>query len=263
MAMYLDMLDFPVEMPDIPQRIISLVPSISMLLADMNLGHRLVGVTKFCVHPKELRETRQIIGGTKILRFDAINALKPDLIIANKEENNKADIERLQATYPVWVSDIQTIDDALNLVHILGEMTSCVSASQKIHTSITEKRQHFKQTIAPSSARIAYTIWNNPFMAAGGNTFIQTMLNEGGWVNAFAEHTRYPAFTLEGLKAMNVDYLFLASEPFPFGQKHKALFTSVIPEDKIHIIDGEMFSWYGSRLKDSYSYFIELHDKLN
>ena len=262
MSIYIDMMDFPVEVVERPMRIVSLVPSLSLLLSDMGLGDRLVGVTKFCVHPEGLRDRTAVVGGTKLLHLDDIRALKPDLIVANKEENNKVDIETLQEEFPVWISDIATVDDSLYAISMLGEILQCQEDAQKIHDLIVGQRKSFSKEIKSNHRRVAYVIWNNPFMAAGSGTFIHHMLEEGGWQNAFDDHERYPAFTLDGLKAMNPDLLFLSSEPFPFKEKHKKLFTDVIAEDRIMIVDGEMFSWYGSRLIDSYKYFKTVHNTL-
>ena len=260
MAMYIDMMDNLVDVVDRPLRVISLVPSLSLLLHDLGVGERLVGVTKFCVHPKELRAQCTIVGGTKLLHLDVINDLKPDLIIANKEENNQADVEILQATYPVWVSDVNTVQDALSTIRILGQIVDCRAQAEEIHKEIEHQRLQFKQTSPTTNTRIAYLIWNNPLMVAGRDTFIDEMVTEAGWLNAFDKQGRYPACTIDGLNAQQPDWLFLSSEPFPFKEKHKSLFSDIIPPERILIVDGEMFSWYGSRLRDSYTYFTSLHN---
>ncbi len=261
MPMYLDMMDFPVDIVNRPMRVVSLVPSLSLLFSDLELGDRLVGVTKFCVHPKELRETRTVVGGTKLLRLDDIRQLKPDLIVANKEENNKSDVELLQSEFPVWISSIDTVDDALSAISILGDILKTQDKAKEILDEINHRRTVYKSSYSNSTERIAYVIWKKPFMAAGSSTFINHMLLEGGWINAFEQHERYPAFTLEGLEAMKPDWLFLSSEPYPFQEKHEKLFENVMPKERVRIVDGEMFSWYGSRIRDSFAYFEELrHD---
>lgn len=257
MAIHLDMMHFPVEVTEHPQRIISLVPSLSLLLHDLGVGERLVGVTKFCVHPESLRSDKTIIGGTKMLRHDVITELMPDLILANKEENNKSDIEALQEIFPVWISDINTLDEALEAIRAIGSLTNASDAATSLAESINSSRISF--TPPNPKPRVAYVIWNDPLMLAGSGTFIHDMLEQGGWTNAAEDYARYPAFSIEGIKALQPDLIFLSSEPFPFKAKHKKLFASIVPEERIILVDGEPFSWYGSRLKDSFAYFSDLH----
>jgi len=261
MPIYIDMMDFPVEIAERPQRIISLVPSLSMLLSDIGVGERLVGITKFCVHPETLRTEKTVIGGTKLLHMEKIQELKPDLIIANKEENNQADIEVLQAEFPVWISDITTFDDALSAIEMIGEIVDCREQANALRDEIQTSRSQYSESFETDTQRVAYVIWKEPMMVAGQGTFIDTMLKEGGWTNVFEQHPRYPAVTLKGLKAMKPDLIFLSSEPFPFSEKHIAQFEEILSRDRIHLVDGEVFSWYGSRLRDSFNYFRELRTK--
>ncbi len=263
MPIYVDMLDYPVDIPERPQRIVSLVPSLSLLMHDLGVGSRLVGVTKFCVNPNGLKRDSTIVGGTKLLRMDVIDDLQPDLIVANKEENNQSDIKALASKFPVYVTDITDFDEALMGIKAVGSIVDCRKEANNLIAEIKKRKENFsihQATLPP--LRVAYVIWNEPLMVAGGDTFIHAMLDLGGWHNAFSAYPRYPAVALEGFKTHKMDFIFLSSEPYPFKEKHKVFFKNVLPADKIILVDGEMFSWYGSKLLDSFDYFEKLHNAL-
>ena len=238
-----------------PQRIISLVPSQTELLFDLGLAEKVVGITKFCIHPAEFCRNIPKIGGTKHFHFDVIDRLQPDLIIGNKEENYKEGIEQLQAKYPVWMSDIYTLDDALHMIREIGNLTGTQSKALEISAQI---QTAFAGLQPVSQKKVAYLIWRNPFMVAASQTFIQDMLSRCSFENVFADYARYPQITLEMLTIAQPDYVFLSSEPFPFSEKHMAEFKDICLEATIKIVDGEMFSWYGSRLRLSVPYFRQL-----
>ncbi|NEM99341.1 ABC transporter substrate-binding protein [Pontibacter burrus] len=235
-----------VALPALPQRIVSLVPSQTELLFDLGLADRIVGVTKFCIHPKELVKQKTIVGGTKNFKFDVIDQLQPDLIIGNKEENYKEGIEQLQAKYPVWMSDIFTLEDSLEMMQQLGSITGTETIAEALIQTIKsgfEKLQLAQPTIAT-----AYFIWRGPYMAVGGINFIDAMLQHCGFSNVFADLKRYPEITAEQLQEANPQLILLSSEPYPFKEKHVAEFQALCPQATIKVVDGEMFSWYGSRL---------------
>jgi ABC-type Fe3+-hydroxamate transport system substrate-binding protein len=242
-------------MASFPQRIISLVPSQTELLFDLGLAEKVVGITKFCIHPAEFCRHIPKIGGTKHFHFDRIDRLQPDLIIGNKEENYKEGIEQLQQKYPLWISDIYTLEDALTMIRKVGKLTGTVTKASEIAASI---QAGFAGLPPISGKKVAYLIWRDPYMAAGSHTFIHDMLIRCGFENVFAGNARYPEITPEQLSAAQPDYIFLSSEPFPFSEKHLAEFRQICPEAKIKIVDGEMFSWYGSRLLLSVPYFRQL-----
>lgn len=251
--MYYDQLGLPISLPKPPQRIISLVPSQTELLVDLGLKDQIVGITKFCVHPRGLLKEKTIIGGTKNYRLDVIESLAPDLVIGNKEENDRSTIEELAKTYPVWMSDIYSLKDSLDMIERLGEIFLRKSEAKRISDQL---RGDFM--IKPEiKGKAVYLIWNKPLMAAGSNTFINEMLPWAGFENVI-KRERYPEISKEDLKELNPDYILLSSEPFPFKKKHLDDFASLFPEAKIQIVDGEMFSWYGSRLLRAREYFGEL-----
>jgi len=243
-----------------PVRIISLVPSQTELLYDLGLGECVVGITKFCIHPKEWFQSKMRIGGTKKLDLQKIKALQPDLIIGNKEENEENQVKELMRLYPVWMSDIKNLDDALHMIASIGEITDKKENALELSNKI---RQGFKQFSAKplNQIRTAYMIWYNPIMCAGNDTFINEMLALCGFQNAL-KSKRYPALSTEELKRLNPELILLSSEPFPFKEKHIAEFQRACPDALIKLVDGELFSWYGSRLLHSPEYFLNLRNSI-
>jgi ABC-type Fe3+-hydroxamate transport system substrate-binding protein len=249
-----DQIDRLIEFNFPPQRIISLVPSQTELLFDLGLGERVVGITRFCVHPMEWLHAKKKIGGTKKFHMDAIDALQPDLIVGNKEENYEEGINQLAARYPVWMSNIASWESAMEMIRALGDL---VDESRKAEGLVKEIRRRFEHARLFSPAKTLYLIWKNPWMAAGKNTFIDTLISKIGLVNAL--HTeRYPEISLEEIKELSPEIILLSSEPFPFQQKHVAELQDLLSATKIILVDGEMFSWYGSRLLKAPDYFSTL-----
>ncbi|SHJ06478.1 substrate-binding protein [Hymenobacter daecheongensis DSM 21074] len=245
-----------VAVPYPPRRIVSLVPSQTELLFDLGLGERVVGVTKFCIHPAQAREKAVVIGGTKNFLFDKIDELKPDLILGNKEENYQDGIEQLAAKYPVWMSDIATLDDALRMIRQVGMVVGEPEKARQLAASIDASFAKLPSILPLRSA--AYFIWHKPYMVAASGTFIDDLLRRAGFANAFANQTRYPEITAEQLAAAAPEVILLSSEPYPFAEKHVAEFQALCPQARIQIVDGELFSWYGSRLQHSAAYFRTL-----
>lgn len=243
MPLFTDQMNRTIEIPEQPKRIISLVPSQTELLVDLGLGDRLLGLTKFCVHPTGLKKLKAIVGGTKNFHFDKIDSLMPDLIIGNKEENYKEGIDQLSEKYPVWMSDIHTLEDAYQMMLRIGEITETIAKAEVL----AQKIRSDLDFVPNRKATAVYLIWNDPLMAVGKNTFIEEMLLRAGFVNLM-EKDRYPKLSTLELKALAPEYLLLSSEPYPFKQKHLDEFASLLPQSKILLVNGEMFSWYGSRL---------------
>jgi ABC-type Fe3+-hydroxamate transport system substrate-binding protein len=241
-----------------PQRIISLVPSKTELLFDLGLDEEVVGITKFCIHPDAWFRSKARIGGTKNPNLEKIASLQPDLIIANKEENTKADIEWLNERFPVYMSDILGVQDALDMIIKVGELTGKSIQAQALVQSIEHERRVFSRKI-PTYGSVVYLIWKNPWMGAASNTFINAMLKEGGWENALEdEFERYPELKIDDIIAAAPQHIFLSSEPFPFKQIHIQELKEKLPTANIQLVDGEMFSWYGSRMQKAFSYFDEI-----
>lgn len=241
----LDQLGRKINLPHPPKRIVSLVPSITELLYDLGLFDQIVGRTKFCVHPKEALRVVPKIGGTKNVNFDRVADLKPDLIIANKEENDKGQIEQLSQHFPVWISDIANFGDAMEMIQSLGILLNKEIVADKIVNDSKALLQKIKPT---KSQRVAYLIWQKPYMTIGNDTYIHDMLKHTGYENIFGDQTRYPTFTLAELKDRVPELILLSSEPFPFKQKHIDELKLTFPNTPIQLVDGEAFSWYGTRL---------------
>ncbi|MDI9363958.1 MAG: helical backbone metal receptor [Flavobacterium sp.] len=244
-----------------PKRIVSLVPSQTELLHYLGLKQAVVGITKFCVHPTEWFKTKPKIGGTKNVNIDAVKALQPDIIIANKEENVKEQIEALEAIAPVWVSDINNLEDALAMIEAVGKITNTTPKTEKL---IEEVVTRFNQLKTPNhKLKTCYLIWRKPYMTVGGDTYINNMLQYAGFENVFANEKRYPTIIIEQLTKANCNLLFLSSEPYPFKQTHILELQAAMPNTKILLVDGEMFSWYGSRLLEAATYFKTLQKTIH
>jgi ABC-type Fe3+-hydroxamate transport system substrate-binding protein len=244
----------------IPNRIVSLVPSQTELLHYLGLENETTGITKFCIHPETWFKTKTRVGGTKTINFNTIHQLQPDLIIANKEENVKEQIEQLAQHYPVWVTDINNLRDALSMIKDIGKLTSKEKEAdllvKKINTNFDLLA--LKPQTTNNKLRTAYLIWRDPYMTIGGDTFISDMLLKCGFENVFAHKKRYPEITIAELPIANCQLLLLSSEPYPFKQKHIDELSAQLPGCKIILADGEMFSWYGSRLLLAPGYFKKL-----
>ncbi|HEX7413075.1 MAG TPA: helical backbone metal receptor [Bacteroidia bacterium] len=254
-----DQLNRTIEFSFPPKKIISLVPSQSELLWDLGLQQELVGITKFCVHPKEMFHSIKRVGGTKIINIDEIIKLKPDLIIANKEENQQEQIEELCKQFPVYISDIYTLPDALQMIEQVGLICNREKTARELVTKINERYLQFINKRVKNEKRVAYLIWRKPYMVVGSGNFIAYMLSVCGLKNVFANHKgRYPEVSIEELQKENPDVVFLSSEPYPFKEKHIKELQTHLPNTQLLLVDGEMFSWYGSRLLYAFDYFERL-----
>lgn len=245
------------DIPALPKRIVSLVPSQTELLCDLGLEDQLVGVTKFCVHPDHIRKEKAIVGGTKQFRFDEIEALAPDLIIGNKEENYQEGIEKLAEDYPVWMSDIFNLEDSLQMIQQLSGICGVEEKGAELCADI---EKGFQNLPIFNPLRSLYLIWRKPYMAAGRKNFIHQMMNKGGFANV-VEEDRYPELTEDDLVKLNPEIVLLSSEPYPFASKHQEEIQQLLPAAKVLLIDGELFSWYGSRLAKLPAYLKELRRK--
>jgi ABC-type Fe3+-hydroxamate transport system substrate-binding protein len=243
-----------------PLRIISLVPSQTELLHYLGLTEEVVGITKFCIHPSEWFHSKTRIGGTKQLNIAAIRHLQPHLIIANKEENLKEQVEELAPDYPVWISDVVDLPTAFDMIASVG---SLVGKKEKAEELINQVKQNVEALplIKPNESRsTCYLIWRNPYMTIGGDTFIHSMLAIAGFDNIYKSEKRYPEISINDLRQNNCKYLFLSSEPYPFKQKHVEELQKELPGITILLVDGEMFSWYGSRMLHVAAYFKNLRN---
>ncbi|WP_299115002.1 ABC transporter substrate-binding protein [uncultured Winogradskyella sp.] len=256
---FTDQLNRQINIGERPKRIVSLVPSQTELLVDLGIRDSIVGITKFCIHPKELREQKTIVGGTKNVKVDKIKALNPDIILCNKEENSLEIVETLKEIAPIHISDIYNLNDVFELFEMYADIFQVKEKATLLISKIKKERKYFQNKIQGISKRkVAYFIWKNPWMVAASNTFIDVMLAEAGFENVFKTESRYPEVSLNHSKLKEAEVIMLSSEPFPFKEKHIAELKNSFPKKEIILVDGELFSWYGSRLKYAYKYFETL-----
>lgn len=254
-----DQLNRELTWEHVPKRIVSVVPSQTEFLFDIGLDEHIVGITKFCIHPTAKVKDKQLVGGTKNLNIEKILALQPDIIIANKEENEQGQIEELMKHVPVWISDIYTLEDAYAMMESLGNLFQREKQTQELLTPIKNSFKAFAGI--GGSKRVAYFIWRKPYMLAGEHTFIQHLLERMGLLNICLERKegqRYPEINREELAALQPELIYLSSEPYPFKEAHIQELQEICPQAKIRLVDGELFSWYGSRLLHSANYFQTL-----
>lgn len=243
-----------------PRRIVSLVPSQTELLFDLGLGDAVVGVTKFCERPEQARAARMRVGGTKSPDIARIQALKPDLVIANREENRAEDVEALErAGLRVWVSDVRSLRDALDMVRALGRVIGGTSLAAALSAQIATGFARLR----PGPPRpAAYFIWRRPWMVAGGDTLIDDLMRRSGLRNVFGHLGRYPQVTADQLAAAAPRVLLLSSEPYPFKPAHGAELAAACPGAVPVHVDGQMFCWFGSRLRAAPAYLDRLMREL-
>ncbi|MEH6764411.1 MAG: helical backbone metal receptor [Aequorivita antarctica] len=255
---FIDQLNRTITLANIPSRIVSLVPSQTELLVDLGLRKNIVGITKFCVHPANLRKEKTIVGGTKTVNFTKIKLLKPDIIICNKEENTEEMVLQLESIAPVWVSDISTITESIEMIKRLGEVFDVTEKASEIILKIELEWDGFKLCLKNfPSKKVLYLIWKDPYMAAGKDTFINALLRLNNFENCIIEEiSRYPEVEWDLLKS--AELVLLSTEPYPFKDEHVVELKNKI-DAKIKLVDGEYFSWYGSRLIKAFGYFKTLH----
>ncbi len=237
-----------------PERIVSLVPSQTELLYHLGLDRQTAGITKFCIHPGHWFRSKQRIGGTKTVNIEKVKMLQPDLILANKEENRKEDIEALQDIAPLWVSDIKNLGDALDMIKAVGRMTHKLNTARRIVRKIEQRFSRIGER--QCTLKVLYLIWREPWMTIGGDTFIHDILCHAGMQNVFGDESRYISISAGQMQEKQPDIVLLSSEPYPFKEKHIKEVEEILPQARIMLTDGEMFSWYGSRILKTPAYLL-------
>jgi ABC-type Fe3+-hydroxamate transport system substrate-binding protein len=252
MRRFIDQMGREVLLKDTPKRIVSIVPSQTELLFDLGLRDEVVGITKFCIHPKTWYKTKKRVGGTKNVSISLVKELNPDLIIANKEENTLEDILLLEQIAPVWISDIVSFEDAIEMIKEIGIL---VEKDIEAEFLITEICNSFKNSnLVLGGAAAIYFIWKQPYMCAGKDTFIDAIMTKIGLKNII-KTSRYPIIDIPYNFNIQPEFVLLSSEPYPFNESHLTEMKTYFPQSKILIIDGEFFSWYGSRMRFAPNYF--------
>lgn len=258
-----DQLKRELNIKAVPKRIISLVPSQTELLVALGLEENIVGITKFCVHPDHLRKSKTVVGGTKKVHFDKIRDLNADIILCNKEENTLEMVLELEKIAPVHVSEIIDFEDVLNLIEIYGKLFDRTQKANQLIKKLLNKKREFENEIPMIPKKVAYFIWREPWMVAGRDTFINSLLKLNGWKNVFENKPgRYPEIDLKELKNLKPDLILLSSEPYPFKEKHIEEIRQIC-NAPIELVDGEYFSWYGARLIPAFEYFKKFQKLLS
>ena len=240
-----DQIGTVLELQEIPNRIVCLVPSITELLVDFGLETAIVGCTKFCVHPLHLRSRQKIVGGTKNVRLEKVEQLSPDLIIANKEENTREDVDCLAGHFPTWVSQVRTVAEAEEMITRLGRL---FAAEDRAAAIIAANQKTLKSHQLPVPQKALYLIWREPWMSVGGDTYIHDVMRQLGYENVVGDQLRYPTLSVDEIRALAPERIMLSSEPYPFKQEHLEKWSDILPHAEVELVDGEFFSWYGSRL---------------
>jgi len=259
-----DQINTLLSFKSVPKRIVSLVPSQTELLYDLGLGPQLVGITKFCVHPSNIKKQSSIVGGTKQINLNKIRDLRPDIILCNKEENTKAIVDACKTVSQVHVSDIQTLNDSIALIEQYGVLFNKSYEAEILVNNIKQKLNDFKNFVKHQPIKkVSYFIWKDPWMVAGKHTFINHLLQLNRYENVYGNKLRYPEINWPlVVPNTQVELVMLSSEPFPFTEKHKAEVQHYYPNSTVLLVDGEMFSWYGSRLIKAFDYFKKLRVNL-
>jgi len=242
-----------------PRRIVSLVPSLTELLAALELDEAVVGLTRFCVRPPDWKRCKTIVGGTKQVNYERLLSLQPDLVLANLEENTREIVETLDPHVPVFVTHVRTLDEALQMIRQVGYLAGTETAAEALATTIAER---FAALPTYPPRRTLYLIWRDPYMSVGRDTFIHDMLRRGGFENVCADRTRYPVLTPEEIRALRPEVVLLSSEPYPFREKHIEELRPLCPEAAFLLVDGQPFSWYGARLLETPAYLSQLQAQL-
>jgi ABC-type Fe3+-hydroxamate transport system substrate-binding protein len=240
-----------------PLKIISCVPSITEYLIEIGLKHAMVGRTKFCIFPKEAVKRIPTIGGTKKLNIAKIKTLAPDLIITNKEENTKTDVEQLQRLCNVYVSDIKNPKEAFDMMASLAQIMEKTNEFEQMKLEYEKKL--VKLCPLKNKHKCVYLIWQYPYMTIGGDTFINSMLELAGFTNIFENHKRYPVIENLEESLRDASHLLLSTEPYPFSENHVLQFKKNFPQIKVMLIDGSYMSWYGSRMIKAIDYLHNLN----
>ena len=226
-------------------RIVSLCPSVTESLVVLGLGGSLVGVTRYCVHPREALQGIARVGGTKNPDHEAIAALEPDLVLCNAEENRAPDVEALARRHRVDVSHPRRVADVPPLLRRLGALTGTEARAEGLALAV-EERLAAARPARP--ARFAYLVWKGPFMAAAGGTYVSDLLGTFGGVNVFpAGSGDWPATDGERLAALDPDLLVLPDEPYRFGEADRAEWAADLPRTRVALVSGDDFCWHGIR----------------
>ncbi|WP_373324302.1 helical backbone metal receptor [Tepidiforma flava] len=226
-------------------RVVSLVPSLTELAWALEPG-ALAGRTRFCTEPPEMAARVPAFGGTKDPDVAAIAALRPDLVIANREENRREDVEALEACgLRVMVTVIDSVEEALAAIAEIGRALGREAEAAALAAGV---REVLAEPLPVGPVRVFVPIWRTPLLGLGGRTYGSSMLEAAGAVNVLAGRERYPQVTLEEVAALRPELVLLPDEPYRFREEHAAEFASIAPA---RLVDGKLLWWYGPRMAAS------------
>lgn len=236
------------------RRIVSLVPSLTEALFALGLGERVVGVTDWCVHPAEAVAGVPKVGGTKNPSLQRIAELRPELIIANQEENRRRDVERLRERgFAVWVTYPRTVRDGVELLAELALLGASPEARRRVVEPV-QRAYEAARSRRRAITRVFCPIWKEPWMAVGGDTYADDLLRLCGGENVFGDRgeRRYPIVREDEIVAAQPEVILLPDEPYAFGPRDLAELCELpVPAARgrrIHLVDGTLVSWYGPRI---------------
>jgi ABC-type Fe3+-hydroxamate transport system substrate-binding protein len=244
------------DLPRPPSRIVCLIPSVTETLCHLGLAGALVGVSVYCIEPREVMRGKTKVGGEKNPDLGAIRRLEPDLVIANVEENRREDVETLRAWgVPVWVTYPRTVAEGIGMIRELGEVTGTEARAREIADELQDLYERVRaETAAGRPAPVFYPIWREPYMTINRDTYIHDMLSVCGASNVFADRPeRYPTVTLDEAALRRPAVIILPDEPFRFRRAHLKDWepyadVPAVREGRIHLMDGKLFCWYGPRI---------------
>jgi ABC-type Fe3+-hydroxamate transport system substrate-binding protein len=258
MSTYTDGLHRALEVKTSPQRIVSLVPSITETLFTFGLNEEIAGVTTFCVEPGNLVAGKLKVGGTKTLDVEQIIALEPDLVLANAEENREQDIRQLvRRGLTVFVTFPRTVAAAISMMKQIADMTGAMDNARPVIEAAEAALNDVRNASAGRRIRVFCPIWRRPWMTIGRDTYMSDFITVCGGVNIFADrHDRYPRMELEEVARRAPQIILLPDEPYPFAPKHIQEFSRypyvpAVRDNRVHLIDGKDLCWYGPRMATS------------
>jgi ABC-type Fe3+-hydroxamate transport system substrate-binding protein len=239
-----------------PERIVSLVPSLTEALFAFGAGTRVVGRTRYCLWPPRAVGKVPTVGGTKKVDVPRLLELEPDLVVAVREENSRENVERIQeAGVPVFVGAPESVEGALWLLRELARVVEA-PRTEAVLGPIERVYGRLRERVEPANSRRLFVpIWKNPYMSVGSDTYAHDVLETCGGENVCGGSTRYPVFTLEEVEAAQPEIVLLPDEPYPFSAEDLEDFYALdIPaahSDRIHLVDGKLLTWYGPRMASS------------
>ena len=219
-----------------PNRVVSLVPSLTETLFDLGAGDAVAGITDFCIFPEGIERPR--VGGTKTPRIDEIRALAPDLVYMNLEENLERHAKQIESFAPVFVTEPKTVDDVVELITTLGVIHDRRERASELTKALTRER------VAVNPFTFAVPIWKKPWMWCGGDTYVSNLVESIGGRNVLRDRERYPSMSLDEVLALRPDIVFLPDEPYLFTSADAA---EIRGPRVIGPFPGHLFTWHGTR----------------